>query len=181
MSGTILIELDNDYLSGQLDIVEKWLEHTATAQYVLVDKLTKAVPNIEEPHIREAIEKMADANEHHTNGVEQLFSFIDRKQNQKSNQVLATVVEKLEEGLMRFQELLGGAVGSWQELHHLLLLNQQAMGAFAVVEQLGLSLGMKEIVDVSFSITHEKKMHQIILQEYMLEMAPISILYKENI
>jgi hypothetical protein len=76
---------------------------------------------------------------------------------------------------------MGGAIGSWQNIHHLLTLNQQAMGAFAVCEQLGLSLGIKEIAAIGFSITHEKTMHQLVLQEYMLEMASISILYREDV
>ncbi|MEH7095465.1 hypothetical protein V7077_11905 [Neobacillus vireti] len=62
----------------------------------------------------------------------------------------------------------------------MLHINQQAMGAFAVAEQLGLSLGIKEIVALAFPVVHEKTMHQLLLQEYMLEMAPISILYKQN-
>lgn len=181
MNEITLIELDDNYLAEQMDKVERWLEHTAIAQSILVEKLQKAIPKIDEPHIREAVEKIADANKHHTHGIEQLFSFIDRKPNIRTDSVLGVVTEKLEDGMLRFQDLLGGAVGSWQELHHLLLLNQQAQGAFAVVEQLGLSLGMKEVVDVGFSITHEKYMHHIVLQEYMLEMAPISILYERNV
>lgn len=181
MSGITLIELDDNYLYKQLNIVEKWLEHTNTIQKVLMKKVKEAIPKIEEPHIREALEKIEKANQHHSHGVEQLFSFIDKKPNQFSDQMLGAIIEPLEDGFMRLEDYMGGAVGSWQELHHLLLFNQKAMGAFAVAEQLGLSLGMKEIVDVSFSITHEKNMHQILLQEYMLEMAPISILYKENV
>jgi hypothetical protein len=181
MNQITLIELDDAYLADQLDKVENWLEHTATAQFILMEKLRKAIPKIEEPHIREAMEKIADANKHHAHGVEQLFSFIDRKPNKKTDSVVAAATEKLEVGIFSFQDLFGRAVGSWQGLHHLLLLNQQAMGAFAVVEQLGYSLGMKEVVDVGFSVTHEKQMHHIVLQEYMLEMAPISILYKRNI
>lgn len=36
-------------------------------------------------------------------------------------------------------------------------------GAFAVCEQLAVSLGIKEIVGIGFSITHEKTMHQLLL------------------
>lgn len=75
---------------------------------------------------------------------------------------------------------MGGAAGSWKHLHSMILINQQALGAFAVAEQIGLALGMKEIVALAFPIVHEKTMHQLLLQEYMLEMAPISILYKQN-
>ncbi|WP_198158757.1 hypothetical protein [Robertmurraya korlensis] len=151
-----------------------------TIQYVLENKLQKAIPAIQEPHIQEAIEKILDANKHHTKVIDELFDIVDSKPNTTLDYVLGSVVGKFEE-LMGFQDIMGGAVGSWQQIHHLLILNQQAMGAFAVAEQLGLSLGIKEIVGVGYSITHEKTMHQLLLQEYMLEMAPISILYKEEV
>lgn len=51
---------------------------------------------------------------------------------------------------------------------------------FAVAELLGLSLG-KEIDSIAFPIVHEKTVHQMLLQEYMLEIAPISILYKGDV
>ncbi|MCM3227719.1 hypothetical protein [Terribacillus saccharophilus] len=41
------------------------------------------------------------------------------------------------------------------------------------MEQLGLSLGIKEVVDVGFSITHEEYMQHIVLQDYMLAIGPI--------
>jgi len=178
---TILIEVDDQYLAKQLKEVEKWFEHVLTVQYALENKLQKTIPAIQEPHIREAIEKILDANKYHTKVVDEFFDIVDSKPNTTLDYVLGVVVGKLEDGLMGFQDIMGGAGGSWQHIHHLLILNQQAMGAFAVAEQLGLSLGMKEIVGVGYSITHEKTMHQLLLQEYMLEMAPISILYKDEV
>lgn len=171
--------MNNTYL--QTKKIEKWFEHVQTIQYALESNLNKTIPTIREPHIREAIEKILDANKHHTKVIEELFDIIDKKPNKLSDKVFGEVVEKLEGGLMRFQDLLGGATGSWQHMHHLVVMNQQAMGAFAISEQLGLSLGMKEIVGIGFSISHEKTMHQMVLQEYMLEMAPKSILYNENV
>ena len=97
------------------------------------------------------------------------------------DQILGTTISKLEESLLQFQDIMAGAAGSWKHIHQLIILNQQAMGAFAVAEQLGLSLGQKEIVMISFKVVHEKTMHQLLLQEYMLEMAPVSVLYKENV
>jgi len=66
-------------------------------------------------------------------------------------------------------------------IHQLLLINLNALGAFAIAEQLGLALGLKEIIDITFQITLEKQAHQLILQEYMLETAPISILYQISV
>ncbi|WP_462411484.1 hypothetical protein [Neobacillus sp. Marseille-QA0830] len=178
---TILIEVDEQYLLKQYVEVEKWFNHTLTIQYALEGKLQKTVPDILEPHIREAMKKIVEANQHHTKVVGELFDIIQREPSVTLDCVLGSVVGKLEAGLVSFQDVMGGAVGSWKNIHQLLLINQQAMGAFAVCEQLGLSLGIKEIFGISFSITHEKTMHQLLLQEYMLEMAPISILYKEEV
>jgi hypothetical protein len=95
--------------------------------------------------------------------------------------VMGSVMMSMQKNLVHLQDVVGGDGGSWVNLHYLLHVNQQAMGAFAVAEQLGLELGMKEIVSFAFPIVHEKTMHQLLHQEYMLEMAPILILYKKDI
>lgn len=177
----ILIELGEDYIEMQKNEMEKWFEHILTAQTALEVMLAKAVPSIREPHIREAIEKIQKSQQHHGESAENLFSIIGRTADDRKDRILGTVLGKVEEALLSFQDFLAGAKGSWQSLHHLLLLNQQAMGAFAVGEQLGLSVGSREVADACFLIVHDKTMHQLLLQEYMLEMAPISILYKEQV
>ncbi|MDQ1143920.1 hypothetical protein QE429_000747 [Bacillus sp. SORGH_AS 510] len=180
MNKTILIELDEQYLAGQISEVAKWFNHVLTIQTALEHVVANAIPTIMEPHIREAIEKMKRANKHHTECAKELFRVIDKSPNTVSDQLTGQTVANMETALFSLQDVMGGAAGSWKQLHSLLHINQQAMGAFAVAEQLGLSLGMKEIVALAFPIVHEKTMHQLLLQEYMLEMAPISILYKQN-
>jgi hypothetical protein len=176
----ILIELDEATRVMQLNETEKWLEHVLTAQIAFESLMPKAVGDIEEPHIKEALEKMHGATKHHTKAAEELFKTIGRTADGVKDKILGSTLSVIEEGLMTFQDTLGGAVGSWQGMHLLLSMNQKAMGAFAVAEQLGLSLGNKELTLAAFPVVHEKTMHQLLLQEYMLEMAPISILYKEN-
>lgn len=177
----VLIELDEKTRTWQLNEVEKWFEHVLTTQLSFEVLIQKAIPMIKEPHIKEAIEKINEATKHHGKVAEQLFEVIERHPDVIKDKIMGTTVLKVEEGLFKFQEMLAGAVGSWQQLNHLLILNHQAMGAFAVAEQLGLSLGITEIVDLAFPVVHDKTMHQLLLQEYMLEMAPVSILYKENV
>lgn len=180
MNKTILIELDEQYRIGQLAEVTKWLNHTLTIQTAFQHFVENAIPVIVEPHIKEAIEKILRATKHHTDCAMELFQVIDQSPNTISDTITGQIFVNLEKGLFFLQDLMGGAVGSWKQVHSMLQLNQQAMGAFAVTEQLGLSLGMKEIVALAFPIVHEKTMHQMLLQEYMLEMAPISILYKQD-
>jgi hypothetical protein len=178
---TILLELDEDYLAKQYNEVEKWFEHVWAIQTALETSISKAIPEIKEPHIREAMEKMLESNKHHSKSLDELFVAIQRSPNKRTDKMMGSVMASLQKNMVHLQDVIGGSGGSWVHLHVLLLVNQQAMGAFAVAEQLGLALGMKEIVSIAFPIVHEKTMHQLLLQEYMLEMAPISILYKEDI
>lgn len=53
--------------------------------------------------------------------------------------------------------------------------------AFAVVEQLGLALGIPRLVDLAFHVTTEKSTDQLLLQEFGLEICSFSILYRKNI
>jgi hypothetical protein len=180
MNKAILIELDEPYLTGQISEVSKWFNHVLTIQTALEQAVAEAITAILEPHIKEAIEKIKRANEHHTVCANELFRVIGQSPNTVSDQITGEMTVNIEKALFSLQDLMGGAAGSWKQLHSMLLINQQAMGAFAVAEQLGLSLGIKEIVALAFPVVHEKTMHQLLLQEYMLEMAPISILYKQN-
>ncbi|MEH7158934.1 hypothetical protein [Neobacillus drentensis] len=178
---TILIELDEQTRSKHLNQMEKWFEHVLTTQMSLENSLQKTIPIITEPHIKEAFLKIQDAARAHSSAAEDLFKAIHRSADAAKDRALANINTAVQTGLFSFQELLGGAVGSWKGIHQLLLMNHQAMGAFAVAEQLGLSIGMKEVVNIAFPVVHEKTMHQLLLQEYMLEMAPVSILYQENV
>jgi hypothetical protein len=177
----LLIELDEQTRLNYFDKMEKWFEHVLTTQMSLEMSLQRAIPLIKEPHIKEALSKLQQATTTHSLAGEQLFQSIDRSADAAKDRILATLNTKLQTQLFSFQDILGGAAGSWKEIHLLSLLNHQAMGAFAVAEQLGLSIGMKEVVTIAFPVVHEKTIHQLLLQEYMLEMAPISILYQENV
>ncbi|MEH7073844.1 hypothetical protein [Neobacillus drentensis] len=178
---TILIELDKQTRSNHLNQMEKWFEHVLTIQMSLENSLQRAIPIISEPHMKEAIQKTQAAVRAHSSAAEDLFKAIHRSADAAKDRALANINTAVQTGLFSFEDLMGGAVGSWKEIHLLLLMNQQAMGAFAVAEQLGLAIGMKEVVNIAFPVVHEKTMHQLLLQEYMLEMAPVSILYQENV
>ncbi|HKN87624.1 MAG TPA: hypothetical protein VJV04_12245, partial [Nitrospiraceae bacterium] len=70
---------------------------------------------------------------------------------------------------------------AWKDIRVLLIANLDSMGAFAVAEQLGMALGIPNIVDITFPIVHEKSTQHLLLQEYMLEMVSVSILYEAPI
>ncbi|MFB6367278.1 hypothetical protein ACFCP7_25170 [Paenibacillus elgii] len=63
----------------------------------------------------------------------------------------------------KFSAPVRGATGSWKHIHQLLLINLNALGAFAIAEQLGLALGLKKIIDITFQIILEKQASQLVL------------------
>ncbi|GAB3162902.1 hypothetical protein [Telluribacter humicola] len=73
----------------------------------------------------------------------------------------------------------GGAHGPWQDLQQLYISNLNSMSAFAVAEQLGLALGMPEILSITLSVIDEKSTSHLLLQEIALEMCSKSILYQQ--
>jgi hypothetical protein len=95
-------------------------------------------------------------------------------------QAAGSVVGKVRRTAADLQGKAGGAQTGWRELHQLLLANVNAMGAFAIAEQLGLALGLPEIVDITFPVVQELSTAQLLLQELLLETAPPAILSAER-
>jgi hypothetical protein len=58
----------------------------------------------------------------------------------------------------------------------LLLVNLDAMGAYGVVQELGLALGRPAVVDVAFPIVTKKSEQHPLLQELYLEYAAGAVL-----
>lgn len=110
---------------------------------------------------------------------EQMFALIGRSP-AKARQLGGSVMAKGREAIADIQGLLGGAESGWRDLHQLLLADVNAMGAFAIAEQLGLALGLPEIVEIAFPVVQELSTAQLLLQEFLLEMAPLAILSGEQ-
>jgi hypothetical protein len=53
--------------------------------------------------------------------------------------------------------LAGGAKSPWQDVQQLYISNLNSMSAFAVAEQLGLALGIPEILDITFLLWHKNQ------------------------
>src|SRR5262245_64866993 len=77
--------------------------------------------------------------------------------------------------------MAGSARGDWNDLRQLLLQSQDALGAFAVVEQLGYALGLPELADPAFRAVAEKSKDHLLIQEFVLEMAPVSVLLHDDV
>lgn len=176
---SILIELDNKTWNEQMDNVQSWLDNLLLTQASFRQLVGDTVDKVAEPHIKTYLGDIYKRAQRHEEKIEGLYSIINRNPS-KIRQLLGTVAGKTRQVLGDLLALGGGATGPWQDIHQLYLANSNSMGSFAIAEQLGLALGLPQIVDITFPIIAEKSTDQLLLQELVLEMCSLSILYKKG-
>jgi len=177
----LLVELGDAAWEEWLDRAESWFGNVLMSQRAFKSQLEDTIDKLHEPHIVRYLQEMLEKESEHERQAEELFRVIGRRPPPGSRRLSATLVSKARGVIADVQGIMGGAVGGWKDLRELLVTSMDAKGAFAIAEQLGLALGLPAIVDITFKVTNEKTVHQLLLQEYVLEMAPISILYREPI
>ena len=158
-----------------------WLAGVATSQAAFRQALEVAVPKVEEPNIHQFLSEILDRARAHEEAAHRLPRLLGREAADGARSVAGAVMEVARKALDTVEGLAGGARGNWKDLHHLVLLNQDALGAFAVAEQLGLALAHPALRELAWSVEAEKSTDQLILKELMLEMAAVSILYGERV
>lgn len=175
----VLLELDAKSWDGFLDNAAKWFDNLMLVQASYRKLLEDTIEKIAEFHIKAYLTEIAERAKQHEAQIENLYKIINRDPS-KIRKTLGTVIGKADQLLGDLMAATGGVKGPWQDLHQLYLSNTNTMGAFAVAEQLGLALGLPEILDVTFPIVREKSTDQLLLQEFVLEMSGIAILYNES-
>ncbi|QDV34642.1 hypothetical protein [Tautonia plasticadhaerens] len=173
--GPLLLELDEETWADQLDRASAWLGNLLMSQEKFRTYAEDAAGKIEEPHIREYLREIAGRAAEHEEQARGLFLVLGREPTagrSTAGAVLAKGAELVADVVGRS----GGARGNWRDVRQLLLANQDAIGAFAVAEQLGYALGLPELADPCFRLVAEKTKDQLLIQEYMLEMGPMAIL-----
>lgn len=172
----LLVEVESQTWKSFLDSAERWLGNVLLAQAGFRQLAEDTVDKIADPRVREQIIHVRDVARQHEQEIDDLYHILGRDP-AKARSLIGTTMGKMREGLAAVLGTLGGVHGGWSDLHQLLLANLNAIGAFGAVEQLGLALGLQELVMRSFEIVRVKTTHQLLLQEYLLELAPIAILY----
>jgi len=180
ISQPILLELGQDRWDTFLDNVDTWLGNVLLTQASFRKLAEDTAGKIQDPRIKEQIVCIADTAKEHERQVDALYHAIGRDP-AHGRAALGTVAAKGREVVGAVTGLTGGAPGPWHDLRQMLLSNLDAMGAFAAVEQCGLALGLPDLAKIAFQVVRDKSTHQLLIQEYMLEMAPLSILYNESI
>lgn len=179
MSGDkpIVIEIDQASWTQHLDRVEPWLGTTLTAQAAFRRLLEQVGPTLVEPHSRQAIAQQAETARRHEAEAERFFTLIGRDPS-AARQALGAVLAPTQRGATAALAATGGATGNWLGLQALVPAALNAQTGFAVVEQLALAIGHRELAEAAFDVENEQAGGMLLLKELMLEVAAMAILYK---
>ncbi|MDQ4043987.1 MAG: hypothetical protein M3173_00860 [Chloroflexota bacterium] len=175
----ILVELGEDRWAALIDSVEAWLRNVRLAQSSFRHLAQDTAGKIDDPRLKEQMERIAETAKRHEEQVDALYALIERKPPGRTG-MLGEAAAKGRQALGNVLGITGGAPGAWPDLRQMLLSNLNAIGAFGAVEQLGLTLGLPELAEVAFTIVREKSTDQLVIEEFMLELAPQAILYEDE-
>ena len=178
-AGPILLELDEATWAEQLDRAAAWLGDTLMAQEKFRKFAADTAAKIREPHIKKYLEDIVDRAKAHEELARGLTRAIGREPS-GGRSLAGAALAKGGELVAGVVGLAGGARGNWKDLRQLLIESQDALGAFAIVEQLGYALGLPELADPAFRVVAEKTKDQLLILEYMLEMGPAAILLHQD-
>lgn len=176
----LLLDLDEQTWRGRMDRVEAWLGNVLMAQTSFRVLAQDVRDKVNEPNVKGYLGEIAQRAQEHEHQAEALFRLIGREPS-AARKLGGTLMGKARQALADMQGLAGGAAGTWRDLHQLLLASQNALGAYGVANQLGLALGHRELTQATLSITADKYKDHFLLQELVLELASLSILYQRDI
>lgn len=180
LSQPLLVELDDSSRNKQLDAAEQWFDNVLMTQAAFRQLTRDTLEEVREPHVRNYLQTILEHAETHQQQAEQLYTAIGRKPS-TSRKLGGAAMAKFKEGLAALVGTAGGATNSWYMLHRLYLASLNSMSAFGAAQQLGLALGIPEIVETATAVTQDKFAHHRQLQEIVLDMVPAAILYKMEI
>jgi hypothetical protein len=178
-AGPILLELDEATWKSQIDRAASWLANTLQAQVKFRKFAEDTASEIREPHIKKYLQDVVAHARAHEELVRELIRAIGREPSE-GRSLAGETLAKGGELIADVVGLAGKARGNWNDLRQLLIESQDALGAFAIVEQLGYALGLPELADPAFRAVAEKTKDHLLIQEFVLEMGPVAILLHQD-
>jgi hypothetical protein len=178
-AGPILLELDDETWSRQIDRAAAWLGDTLQVQEKFRKFAADVASEMKEPHIRKYLEDVVGRATAHEGLIRELTRAIGREPS-GGRTLAGAAMAKGGELVAAAVGLAGGARGNWMDLRQLLIESQDALGAFAIVEQLGYALGLPGLARPAFDAVAEKTKDHLLIQEYVLEMAAVGILLHQD-
>jgi hypothetical protein len=175
----ILLELDERTWTEKLERVEPWLATTRMLQSTFRRLLESAVGSVSEPHLHDELGPVLAAARRHEALVDDLWRGFGHEPAER--EPFGAAVSRTRRLVGQVEGPGGGARGGeWLMMRELMITNLDALGAFAVTEQLALALGRPAVVDIAVPVIEEKAEHGLLLREIMLEMATNAILHHRD-
>ena len=178
-TNTILIEMDDKSWDFFSDNGAKWLDNLLLVQSSYRKLLDDTAEKVTELHIKAYLTDMHERAKQHEQKIEELYKILNRDSS-AIRKTLGTVLGKAQQVLGDVMAFTGGVAGPWQDLQQLYLANTNTMGAFGIAEQIGLAMGVPEITDIAVPIEMDLATDHLILQELVLEMAGVAIMYNQS-
>ena len=178
VAGPLLIELDDQTWEDQIDRTEQWFKNVRMVQATFRQMAEDTLEKMHEPHVRDFLTGIVNTAREHEDAADRLFELIGRKPSW-TRELMGEGMAKARQGLADFMGMSGGASAPWRDLHQLFLVSLNAISAFGAAEQLGLALGLPEIVDITLNVNREKFAQHRQLEELALDFVPIAILYDD--
>lgn len=178
LTGTLLVELDERTWKDQLDRTEQWFKNVRMVQATFRQMAEDTLEKVHEPHVREFLTGIVDTAQRHEDEADRLFEAIGRTP-PLLRELMGEAMAKARAGLADLMGLAGGAGEPWRDLHQLYLVSLNAISAFGAAEQLGLALGLPEVVEIVLHVNPEKFAQHRQLEELALDFVPIAILYHD--
>jgi hypothetical protein len=178
----LALAIDEQTRAAQLKRVGSWLTVTVLLQGTYRRLTARAQQRVDEPHIRAYLTDLHDVARQHENQIAELRRAFGCPPGSsvmiRPGSVLLAQTKAVVGHLQG--RIAGAAAGEWRLLRQLMLSNQDALGAYGVTEQLGLALGLPGVIDLTLPIVRRKQQDQLLIQEYLLEMAPNAILLSKG-
>lgn len=174
----VLLEVHGQDWAALQDRVTPWLATTITLQRTFRRLSVRVSRTVSEPHIRSYLRDVARTAHRHEAVALDLYRAFGLQQPVRLPSAVASTL--LSAGRYASGQLVGMAAGArsspWRGMRVLMRSNLDAISCFAVTEQLGLALGAPPVVDLTFPVLAEKQSQQLLIQEYLLELASTAIL-----
>lgn len=176
----LLFEIDKKSWDTHLDRVERWFRHVQMVQTAFRKQVEDTLPKMHDSHLRQYLTEILERAKDHENKADELLRMIGRDPS-TSRKLLGTGFAKARELMADIQGFSGGAMSGWRDLQQLVHASLDGIAVFGVAQDLGLALGLVEITELTLHISNEKFVHHYLLQELVLEMGTLSVLYRSEI
>jgi hypothetical protein len=176
----VLFELDNGSWETLIDRAGKWFLNVQMIQTGLRKLVEDTLPKVNDSNVRVYLQTLLEIARRHESQAADLLRMIGREPS-TTRTVAGTGLAKTRELWAGVIGLSGGAVAAWTDLQKILHASLDGIAAFGVANDIGLALGLSDITELTLQITNEKFVQHYRLQELVLELATISVLYRSEI